>query len=432
VVFKLLGWVIILINCVTSSNGLMLENKEAGTTQEILSPRIRRYSPASFQPIVGELYYLGEIENVTGRIIFILSLPWGTSLDKAAKELWQNSALAIVTTVSGPWDPGHADLVDDPYENIDGVVIPVVEVGLTDGISIFTSLLNNVTFLVNITDSDEHAWEIVFHSAWQVFPAFLTVIGFICMLFAMWKLYTFVKVNGWELSIAQFSLIVEILVNLFRVIYTAVDPFFSRHIFWYTTSLILMEMTVPWTIINTLLVCLYWHELMADQSFKSAIFLRYMKIPFLIIALFLIAFQIGGGVMMAEFGIYGLAGIDGVLATYGTFLVFNVLITIFLLVTGSRILWLLHDSTSTDRRNSSFIRSTNFIMLSSSGHILYSICFAFSETNLFIHAWNWFCVKSVSYVAGYICSACQIAAFNASPTKVKHTRSTPAVQSSSN
>jgi hypothetical protein len=71
------------------------------------------------------------------------------------------------------------------------------------------------------------------------------------------------------------------------------DPIFLvRAIFSYATTHFLLTITHPAMIASTLLVALYWHEMLHKTSVQVAVGLEKMRIPFIVTVILLFALEI--------------------------------------------------------------------------------------------------------------------------------------------
>jgi hypothetical protein len=81
------------------------------------------------------------------------------------------------------------------------------------------------------------------------------------------------------------------------------DPvFIIRGIFSYATTNFLLTITHPAMIASTLLVALYWHEMLKKSSVRVAVGLEKMRIPFIIIVIILFGLEIATA--FVSFGLF--------------------------------------------------------------------------------------------------------------------------------
>lgn len=117
------------------------------------------------------------------------------------------------------------------------------------------------------------------------------------------KLSIYVRVHGFEFSIAQVSLAIHFASNLYRAIYVALDPFYAGRYFTGPQAHAQVTVTWPVPIVTTMLVSLYLRELLEKLTLKGSLrisnFLTKMKWPFAIVSLTVIALEISNSTLRA-------------------------------------------------------------------------------------------------------------------------------------
>jgi hypothetical protein len=170
----------------------------------------------------------------------------------------------------------------------------------------------------------------------------------------VYKLAMFIRVFGPEISLAQVCLGLECLCNIERFFY-GIDPvgwgikyhtFFSFQ-FMYTLSF-------PWSLGVTLLISLYWSQIISDQKRKKFrgeedrnnffFGLHKMKIPFVVFAILLELFDISSSVLRGERIQLELFRTIGLIV----YIVLTFLVAIFYIINATKLIILVHIGTSSN------------------------------------------------------------------------------------
>jgi len=163
-------------------------------------------------------------------------------------------------------DPGHERTVIHSFpswENAAG--IPAVEVGQDDADAILQLINQKTTVVVNMYPT-ENVWLGTYGTVILVLDIIVSILGFIVLAlnFKTWVLFIgpFVKEGKYTLAVVVLSL--ELVSNLIRVVYAAVDPLWTREIYTYALSRYLLTLSVPFSCMSSVVLFLAWNNMMGS------------------------------------------------------------------------------------------------------------------------------------------------------------------------
>lgn len=278
----------------------------------------------------------------------------------------------------------------------------VVELGVSDSVKLVEQIraAGNGNLTGTIEPGDYNTWRVLRKGAYMiVFSIVGSIAGTIITSMAAAKLIAYVRVFGPELSIAQVSLLIHTLVNMYRTIYLALDPCYTGR--WFTGPQAHWQSTITWPapIITTLLVSLYLRELLSRLTMKGNLrlsnFLTNMRWPFLAICIVIVGLEIANSALRA------IRASSLNILVYITAVVYVViagLMASFFIYTGSRVVAqqlrasALKESSTGSKSKKNKVRWTfkaiRFILLAA-GFLLFwcfSIIFlAINVRNLYVH-----------------------------------------------
>lgn len=145
-----------------------------------------------------------------------------------------------------------------------------------------TECSTRATASVSLSETNE--WENVINSpAVLAFFDIILPLVFACeLVFATYKLVSFMRIQGCATSVPVVFLSMEVVACMLRIGFLAVDPFGKRGIFSYGATSILISITWPINVINTLLIALFYRELNAGPM-RMGLFLDEMQIPYVVV-----------------------------------------------------------------------------------------------------------------------------------------------------
>jgi hypothetical protein len=238
-----------------------------------------------FSPISGPLVHASNpvIEN---SIVFLEQQPAPFFYTKVF-ELQAQGIIGIVYA-SPATVPGQYFCIYNG-EDMSRVKVPITEVSREDTADLLDLLLGGESVQVTIS-SEGNPWMTAIYSVavLVVFRIILTAIGFALFCWAFYKLVWFVQIQGFVFNVPQVCLALEIIANLWRILYTAVDPMSCHFVFVYTVGSFIDTISLPYGVATFVLISFYWHE-MLGSTVKINPFLRKLLIPFFVITLLLIA-----------------------------------------------------------------------------------------------------------------------------------------------
>jgi hypothetical protein len=127
---------------------------------------------------------------------------------------------------------------------------------------------NNNTVIVEMNFDGYNAWEDVYATAaYPIYSAILGAYALAVAILAIYKLHTYRRVFGFQTSIPQVCLWIEIFGNLERMVYHGIDPLWSRRFYPLPAGHILLTLSLPVFVTTSLLITLYWY---AQRHKKSS------------------------------------------------------------------------------------------------------------------------------------------------------------------
>eukprot|EP01122_Echinamoeba_exundans_P011374 TRINITY_DN4504_c0_g1_i1.p1 TRINITY_DN4504_c0_g1~~TRINITY_DN4504_c0_g1_i1.p1 ORF type:complete len:468 (-),score=59.92 TRINITY_DN4504_c0_g1_i1:1340-2743(-) len=236
---------------------------------------------------------------------------------------------------------------------------------------------NNSVF-IEATPGDVNEWR-QYRNGWYsyTFRFFFGILSGITAILALYKLIAYVVAYGCQLSVPQFCLFIAFVANLFRTIYHSLDPIFFGKVFPGTIAHLLVSISAPMNIITTMLLALYWKEILSSGKIKVVLFVSRMKIPFAIICVVAFGVEIASSVMRGvTVGGFGfMAVITGII-----YIVIVSLMTIFFAIYGAKVLIQLHNSDakshvagSESRRRKVARNATVMVLFSSAMNVVWVV-----------------------------------------------------------
>jgi hypothetical protein len=240
---------------------------------------------ARFSPLSGKLIHASNPVLENG-IVYLEQQP-ALSFYTKVFELQSQGIIGIVYATPA-MEPGQYFCIYNG-EDMSQVRVPITEVSRADTAPLLDLLLAGESVQVTVS-SEGNPWTTAIHSiaVLVVFRILLTTIGFALFCWSFYKLVMFVKIQGFVFNVPQVCLALEIIANLWRLLYTAVDPLSCYFVFGYTVGSFIDTVSVPYGVATFVLISFYWHE-MLGSTVKINPFLRKLLIPFFVITLALIA-----------------------------------------------------------------------------------------------------------------------------------------------
>jgi hypothetical protein len=281
-------------------NGMYILPEQNDTEPvHLLAPRMRYFDPPAAPgywdsiDISGRWIYLSEKSkdlNLTGAVL-CYSMKSGESQEDAARYFSGTGIIALFTLFRTESDyPGAGNWVRDGTKPTQP--FPLYEITLKQNKSMDGWYSNQTQIIVRLTH-DPNPWDKTFAIALPIVGiAILVFSGVICIMAAC-KLTIIILKHGFQVSMAQTVLWINILGCILRIIFGAADPFGSFDTTRFLFSQIFLTISYPSTVAGALLISLYWHEMIHRKTGNRVhAFLDRLKWPFLAITAFMYAFEL--------------------------------------------------------------------------------------------------------------------------------------------
>lgn len=265
---------------------------------QFLSPLIKHLSPPDVKyPIVSRLVYTDQEMppfNPAGAIL-VYQARSGQFHEDTVRKLKNSGIRALVVQMlSDTYYPGYGNIIrKKPFTRENP--FPVYELTFQQSRDLKGWFENQTArgVIVSFDKEEPNPWQ---HHIDTVWPASgivsIFTSGFV-LIAAAYKLTLMIWVLGPQISIGQCVLSFVILAMLIRFIWNIVDPFGAYSIAAWAWTALGLSLSFPFVIGSTLLIALYWHEMITKTGKKVNIFLKRMLIPFLIFIFLLICFEFG-------------------------------------------------------------------------------------------------------------------------------------------
>lgn len=356
----------------------------------------------------------GSLPNLDRIVAFV---PQGACVPaRKARKLSQAGAIGAVIDV-GHTVPGFYAYWFDSRTAEDIALSIVVMSTVQKDSEIIGNMLSsaqrrNATVSIQLEASKSPWGKVVDSPAWVFFQVSMTLFGLMNMTYATWKMFVIVSTKGCKLSIPVFCLSMELCANMLRTVVVAVDPVATRRVFDITSNFVLFTITIPLTLITSIVLVFFFHELTSGNKLSASSFLTSpaSKIGAASLGVFLFIGDVTTSVLRSRMD----TSVDGL------FLGYNVVVSLVVVVVASIFFHstfrLRQELLSRARTNSEqTIRSTN--------HLLFSVfltavfmsfeCFFRLIAVWIPNAWAWYAFIFCGTLMSNAKSASQIFAFTA-------------------
>eukprot|EP01128_Nolandella_sp_AFSM9_P003809 TRINITY_DN1681_c0_g1_i1.p1 TRINITY_DN1681_c0_g1~~TRINITY_DN1681_c0_g1_i1.p1 ORF type:complete len:503 (-),score=103.47 TRINITY_DN1681_c0_g1_i1:84-1421(-) len=300
--------------------------------KDVLSPRIS-WVGGDWAPVVNGR--LVPIELAGSGDVALAGSKDGVEIEDFIINAFQMNYTALVMRASFSDVAGYNEYSHrHPNKNVDFVApFPVVEVGNKARKDLLDQLESGVLILVDITQGDENLWLSMTTSPFMYFlQAFVIVVSVVLIGFCIYKLRLFVMIQGFQMSISQFAYWVEMLANVLRIIY-CVDPVYIHTVYSVEVQNALLTASMPFALITTTLIAMYWHELLTKDSMCPKIFPTAYKYPFIVVSALFVVLTIAAAILRIFTGL----GFAMTIVTAGAAFVVNLAVTIYFMIIGRTI-----------------------------------------------------------------------------------------------
>jgi hypothetical protein len=238
-----------------------------------------------FQPISGILVDASS-SDVYNKIVYISNVP-KSQLWTRIFELKDRGVVGVIYGVN--YVVLGQDFCNWTGEDMSLVLFPIAEVNMEEFAPVIEELQNGAQIEIHLT-SEGNAWASMSPIVIiVVFRVFLGGYSFALAIFGLYKLGLFIKIQGSHFNIPQVCLGIEIIGNLWRVIYLVVDPLGCSFVYGSAANSFLDSVSIPYTTATFVILSFYWYEVVTDASIVIYPFLSKLKIPFFFVMFLLIA-----------------------------------------------------------------------------------------------------------------------------------------------
>lgn len=263
----------------------------------VLSPLITHLSPLDVQyPIISRLVYSTTLNppfNPAGAIL-ALQYQMGHFNEDVVKHFRNSGIQALILQMISDLDsPGFGETVVQRQVSHDSP-FPVFEITVGQTKSLAGWFQNQTAngVIVSIDGPETNPWQFYIDTAWPIGSLVVLVTAAIVLVAAIYKLTIMIHEQGPQLSVGQCVLSLVVFAMVIRVVWCIIDPFGI----YKTTQFAWVQVgsTLPFAIIigNTLLITLYWHELIRKTGTSIHVFLDKMLIPFLVFIFLFAGFEL--------------------------------------------------------------------------------------------------------------------------------------------
>lgn len=262
----------------------------------MLSPLLTSLSPRHVNfPIVGRMVYTDQEVPpfpLKGLILIYQTRRWEFNTDIALKFKDSGLKALVVQMLSETYYPGFGEIVLT-YPLHPNVPFPIFEITVQQTREL-TGWFKNQTnrgVIVSFDKIEENPWMYYIETVWPIGGWFLLFSSVLVLFVSVYKLTVMILHTGPQVSVGQIVLVLLIFAMLIRLVWCMFDPFGAyrnSHFAW-----IMLGLSLPFAVImtTTLLIALYWHEMIKLTGKQIFIFLDKLLIPFLIFGALLFIFE---------------------------------------------------------------------------------------------------------------------------------------------
>jgi hypothetical protein len=286
---KLFGFLVLLISALEICQARVFVLSGASNGTEFESAQFYRKGQdfsQTFEPLSGILVDYSN-EDIAGKIAYFTVVP-PSHFYPTIFELRDRGVIGVVYGAGWPV-PGQ-DFCFWTGEDMSQIQFPVTEVRVGEFDAIHQELLEGAEIEIHMT-SEGNPWLILSGSVTVtvIFRVLLGGYALAMIIFGLYKLILFIKHQGPHFNIPQVCLALEIIANMWRVIYLVIDPLGCQFVYGSAANSFLDSVSIPYTTATFVILTFYWHEIVSDASIAIYPFLSKLKIPFFVIMLLLIA-----------------------------------------------------------------------------------------------------------------------------------------------
>lgn len=270
----------------------------------VLSPIQKQLRPPGFQfPLSGQMVRSsanGPFGNVTNKIVVV---PLRRTEDdlKVVQRYEGSEILAMLVVLDMPANyPGLYQYMRKRINGAVGNAFPVFEITDTQDKSLdgwFANQTRPNGVSISFESEEANPWKWVFEYWLPIFANLLLVLSGGTLVMAVYKMILLVNEYGFQISMAQMVIVLNIQCLIIRALWLALDPFGA----YGTTNAMWVSIgqSVPfgYSICAMLLIISYWHEMIHLTGVKINTFLSKLRIPFWIAAFILIGGELANAIV---------------------------------------------------------------------------------------------------------------------------------------
>ncbi|GBG27636.1 Hypothetical Protein FCC1311_038592 [Hondaea fermentalgiana] len=224
--------------------------------------------------------------------------------------------------------------------------IPFLELGADDATALRSYFAAGEDVVVDVMVS-ANPWRKLFDGpGWISVQVICSLMAIYVLYLASWRLHKFA---GWYIregayKVAVWILTIEVICNLIRLVYAAIDPLWSRSVFLYGSSRFMLTLTIPIGLLSSVMLFLTWNDMLKASHAPSRSLLfhrRSSRIIFLLVSLIFIGFELAVSFLAIFKGLVALS--EAAALAEASFTLFVAMAVIFV---GWRLLRTLSDITT--------------------------------------------------------------------------------------
>ena len=397
----MLSFTIIVVLCFCCfSYSLIIINPPVLQNKKLNSPIIN-HEPFPFEFVDGAIIYIehacSEIPNDINITLYNILLTNENECDDELIALrWQEKTGKAVIIGSAQLIPGN-QVYKRPYQTKEKIDIPIVNIGKEDYKDVKNWIETYTSINIRIYSNDENKWETLFHSPYFFLYQFIIIsTSIINLIIAIYKLRTFINIQGLKKNYGQSILFLEIVGNIIRIVFCACYAHYFQFSMLFQT--LFATLSYPITILSSLIISFLWYEMIYNYmnlSVKTNMFVGKLEKPFYIISIFLIIINLIISIMRAFYlQVNALLSIG--ITFYAIIMFINLLV---FLIVGFKMLKLIKKvsaAKTNDKKNEKVKRITIYIIISGCGMLGFVIAFIIRITPIVSDPWWFYCFMFLS------------------------------------
>jgi hypothetical protein len=287
---------ILMVLLISGVFGLYIVPEQAGEAPHfVLSPQIKYLGPDNPKfPFQGQLIYGNEKTeglNMTGKVLMYESNTLITKEDMADR-LAEKGLLALIFIFRSPnLYPGISEYSKSRLQKTKNP-FPVFEITQGQNKTLEGWFNNQSRVMVSFDFEEKSPWDQTFKYFIPIFANILLFWTGIILLMTGYKFTLLIAVNGVQISIAQSVLALNFVCLSIRLIWLVIDPWGAYGQSRFLWVQIGMSLPFAFCISGTLLITIYWHEMIHRSGSKINMFLNHLLIPFIVACCFLFGFEL--------------------------------------------------------------------------------------------------------------------------------------------